>query len=415
MRSGATPESRQLSQNRTETSFVAQYKRVEGELRKQIRSGRWNAGVMLPSHRDLAREYDVSSGTIRRAVDTLVTEGLLHADSRRGTFAAHTAEPEQGGDTAAPPDPGRPLVVGIVAAVDEGQVPPVLHSLERALSEGGHVTTVRSRVRGEGEALLPLDESIAALLRDGVDALAVICLELDRVRIEEALGRVDLRDVPAVCLLAGGLHLPIPHVFYDNRIGGYQAAQHLLDKGHRKITVFAPFTASWVTERLAGIRSALAHPRQTAAEAEFVMGDGRAWDYLNDPTEIGSETARAALASGWTPQGGIVCINDQVAYGVSLAAVQYGYRVGEDFALIGFDDNKCARVGGLTTLRPPLEEMGREAARLLIDEARGSRVSLQLRLRAHLITRASTNFLPGPAAPRTRLTAPAPSGELVSR
>ncbi len=372
---------------------------------------------MLPSHRDLAREYDVSSGTIRRAVDALIAEGLLYADSRRGTFAAQAAAPEQGADPAAPRDLGRPLVVGIVATVDEGQVPPVLHSLERALSEGGHVTSVRNRFQGEGQALLPLEASIAAVLSDGVDALAVICLDLDRVRIEEALGRVDLRDTPSVCLLAGELHLPIPHVFYDNRIGGYQAARHLLDKGHRKITVFAPFTASWVSERIAGIRHALAHAWQSPPEAEFLLGEGRPWDYQNDPTKIGEAVARAALESGWTPEGGIVCINDQVAYGVSHAAGQSGFKVGEDFALIGFDDEKCARDKGLTTLRPPLEEMGREAARLLIDEAHGSRVSLQLRLRAHLITRASTNFLPEPAAPprKISLTAPAPSGELVSR
>ncbi len=395
-----------MNQKRLEKPFYAQYRRVESDLRQRIRSGRWNAGAMLPSRRDLASEYQVSSVTIGRAVETLIAEGLLHADSRRGTFVAQTAGPAPPGDAdlaAGDTDsaPGgslpRPLVVGIVAAFGDAQNDQdavILRALEHALSDGGHVTSVCNRAAAAPGTLAPLAESIASLLQDGPDALVIICLDLDRVRFEEALGRVDLHDTPTVCILAGELHLPIPHVFYDNRIGGYQAARHLIEKGHRQIAVFAPFSASWVTERIAGIRHALAHSRLPAPEIQIFTGDGRTWDYQDDPVALGGQATRTALESGWVAEGGIICISDQVAHGVCHVARGYGYAPGKDFAVVGFDDEKCARSGGLTTLRPPLEAMGREAARLLIAEVEGPRVNLQLRLRAHLITRSSTNFPP---------------------
>ena len=384
---------------------------------------------MLPGRRDLAREYQVSSVTIGRAVDTLIAEGLLRVDSRRGTFVApadfapewNPAAPE--GLSAGTPAlreaatrveaANRVLVIGVVAAIDggpSGHSASILRALEHDLSERGHVTSVCDRVQAPDAPLLPLEEAMARLLRDGVDALAVICLDLDRVRVEEALSRVNLHGTPAVCVLAGELHLPVPHVFYDNRIGGYQAARHLMDKGHRQVTVLAPFSASWVTERIAGIRHALTHARQPLHKLHILRGDGKAWNYQSDPTEIGVRVTQKALATGWTPQGGIICISDQVAHGFCHAARRCGFTAGQDFAVVGFDDAPCARSGGLTTLRPPLEAMGKEAARLLLDEMQGPRVNLQVRLRAHLITRASTYFQPdhavrSVAAPQEKVTA----------
>ena len=332
--------------------------------------------------------------TVGRAIGPLLADGTLRADDRRGTFVSGAG----GGVGTAPRPSASTGVFGIVAAyqTEVTQDARILHSMEQALSETGHVASVCNRAQGYDHALLPLGDAIQILLDRRVDAVAVICLDLDRVQIEEELGRVRLRDTPTVCILAGELHLPIPHVFYDNRIGGHQAAKHLLDKGHREITVLAPFTASWVTERVSGIRDAWAGARLPAADLRVIHGEGRPWDYQGDPVQIGYRAARAAFEAGWTPRGGIVCLNDQVAFGLNWAASERGWKPGRDYAVIGFDDDPAARSACLTTLRPPLEVMGREAVRLLREETHGGGGSHQLRLRAHLIPRASTHF---PAVP----------------
>ncbi|MGA8048256.1 MAG: GntR family transcriptional regulator [Dermatophilaceae bacterium] len=59
-------------------------------LRERIASGDWPEHYRLPSEPDLARQLGVSRGTLRRAVRTLVDEGLLVQTRGRGTFVATT-------------------------------------------------------------------------------------------------------------------------------------------------------------------------------------------------------------------------------------------------------------------------------------------------------------------------------------
>lgn len=58
-------------------------------------------------------------------------------------------------------------------------------------------------------------------------------------------------------------------------------------------------------------------------------------------------------------------------------------------AIVGFDDEPQACALGLTSLRPPMQGMAHEAARLLLEHGAGSDGSLQVRLRAQVIPRAS--------------------------
>ncbi len=92
---------------------------------------------------------------------------------------------------------------------------------------------------------------------------------------------------------------------------------------------------------------------------------------------------------------GILAANDVTAIGVLQAARAAGQEAGKDFALIGFDDLPAACIGGLTSVRPPLEEMGEEAGRLLLRRLQGDYTSLQVRLRSLVVPRASTPPLAG--------------------
>ena len=66
---------------------------ISDQIRKKIRSGRWPQHYKLHAEADLATELAVSRGTIRRALKTLIDEGLLRQVQGRGTFVAdHRAE-----------------------------------------------------------------------------------------------------------------------------------------------------------------------------------------------------------------------------------------------------------------------------------------------------------------------------------
>lgn len=62
------------------------YRRVRNELTDSIARGVWNPGEVIPSEGKLAAQFDVSIGTVRKAVDALVAAQLLVRHQGRGTF-----------------------------------------------------------------------------------------------------------------------------------------------------------------------------------------------------------------------------------------------------------------------------------------------------------------------------------------
>jgi len=62
------------------------YQRLRDQLAEQIASNRWQPGAAIPTESALAAEYGLSIGTVRKAIDQLVSESLLERQQGRGTF-----------------------------------------------------------------------------------------------------------------------------------------------------------------------------------------------------------------------------------------------------------------------------------------------------------------------------------------
>lgn len=71
-----------------EQSVIPKYYRIKEILRARIASGEYKAFQRIPSEAELSREFNVSRGTIERAIRILVEEGLLYREQGRGTFVA---------------------------------------------------------------------------------------------------------------------------------------------------------------------------------------------------------------------------------------------------------------------------------------------------------------------------------------
>lgn len=65
---------------------LPRYQRLRDELTAQIAQRRWRPGEAIPTEQELARSYGVAIGTVRKAIDVLVAEGLLERFQGRGTF-----------------------------------------------------------------------------------------------------------------------------------------------------------------------------------------------------------------------------------------------------------------------------------------------------------------------------------------
>jgi len=178
-----------------------------------------------------------------------------------------------------------------------------------------------------------------------------------------------------------------------NHRGGYDATQHLLDLGHRRIGIITgpysdPTVVSSAVDRLEGYRAAINNAGITynpslIYEGDFGFGSGR-------------DGAGHLLDLDPRPTA-IVAASDVTAFGVIETARLRGLDVPDDLSVIGFDDIPEATYHrpALTTIRQSLREMGRLAARMLIQHLDGKdeQPLTRIELPTKLVIRSTT----GPA------------------
>jgi LacI family transcriptional regulator len=174
------------------------------------------------------------------------------------------------------------------------------------------------------------------------------------------------------------------NLYVDNRQGAYEATQHLIRYGHRKIATITGTPGRLETvHRLEGYKNALADHEIEVDERLICEGDFLA------PSGV---LAVESLMARGVNFSAIFCCNDEVAFGVRLALARHGLRVPEDISLVGFDDHHLSAfmMPPLTTVRQPAYELGYEAAKALIGILEDQPVDLP-KLETDLIIRNSVS------------------------
>ncbi|HET9780810.1 MAG TPA: LacI family DNA-binding transcriptional regulator [Candidatus Dormibacteraeota bacterium] len=242
----------------------------------------------------------------------------------------------------------------------------------------------------------PLDGSLEHAIRQAsVDGFISLGLspEDSAVRVLERIG------IPNV-MVDSEASVAHPAVNIDDEGGAEAAAAHLLDLGHRRIAILAlpPVRAQKrptpsAARRLAGYRKALdaaGAPEPTTVVAGISVAAGiRAFESL--PTGRGRPT-------------GLLAMSDMAAIGVLHAAESAGLRVPVELSVVGFDDIPASAWTSppLTTVRQPIVEKGKVAARILIQWMGGKSVDSPRPLRTTLVVRKSTASVSDPDLHITR-------------
>jgi len=149
-------------------------------------------------------------------------------------------------------------------------------------------------------------------------------------------------------------------VFVDHYQGSMRMVKYLLAQGHRDIAFVAGGEGSPTGDsRLAGYRDAFNAAGLTPDESLIVRGS---WS-----TESGYE-AGCVLLKKARPMSCVLAANDDMAIGVTKAMIDHGLRVPDDISVAGFDDSIIGRyfTPTLTTVHIPMDEMIRDAVRILL-------------------------------------------------
>ena len=222
-------------------------------------------------------------------------------------------------------------------------------------------------------------ESLRGLSQHGVDGLVLVPV-WESPLVGKAMPGLLSDTLPVVFIDYRYAQHPGALVCCDHRAGSRDLAQHLVDKGHRRVTYLhlgAQATAWSINERIEGARDTL-----NAA--------GAALDVLTlrsgEPDVLAAGVREALHADA--PPTAIMCANDHVAFSLIAGLNRTGLNILGKLAVTGFDD-----VGyflpellefprdlpfpwelPLTTVRQPVAAIGKRAAEVLIAALRGHRL-----------------------------------------
>ncbi|WP_314324594.1 LacI family DNA-binding transcriptional regulator [Paenarthrobacter ilicis] len=285
----------------------------------------------------------------------------------------------------------RSRVIGILS--DEVVVSPfdgnIIGGADDVARSRGFVTVVMDTERDTSRDA----SAIETLLDRQVDGLMYVTVGLKPLAVPPGMLRV-----PSVLANCYDEH-PEPqlhHVIPDEVAGGREATDHLLQLGHTDIALLAGAVESPAAPlRVQGYRAAFLAAGLTVNEGRIFMAG---WDI-----DAGFHGAMKLL-DGVSPADrptAIMCANDRLAIGVTLAAARLGLSIPQDLSVMGYDNEARiadTMVPALTTMALPLREIGRAAMTTLLDAIENGTgaegTTMETMVPCRLVTRDSTGPVP---------------------
>jgi DNA-binding LacI/PurR family transcriptional regulator len=342
----------------------------------------WSDGAR-PTIKDVARAVGVSHTTVSRVMN-----------GARRVAPATRARIEQAARELgyAPNGLARGLVsrssrvIGLVASdITNPYIAELARAIHRVADDEGYLVEICVTDYDVARELRALD----MLVQRRIDGL--LLTPPRRAQVDERVRALADRGLPVVAIGRAIDHPRVAVVTSDTRGGLYQAANHLIELGHRRIAFLTGSERTGLGYgKIEGYRAAMADAGLELGD-DLVVGtdQGVADGYLS---------MRLLLRRDPRPTG-VLCVTDPVAIGAMGAIEAAGLAIPADVSVIGFDDIAYAAHvhPPLTTVRQPMEELGRLGARTLFDMMRAPGASDPFRtvLACSLVIRGSSGPAPG--------------------
>ena len=324
---------------------------------------------------EVAAEAGVSFGTVSRVINNDVhvkpeTRERVLATMRRLNFVANRQARSLAG--------GKSNTIGVlVPDLGTGYIGEIMRGIDDELGMAGYDLVLYTTHRAANKEA----EYVSNLARGMVDGLLIV-LPRNPEDFTESL--IEQR-YPFVLIDHQGTGKMCPTVSAANWQGGFNAVEYLIQLGHRRIgLITGALDLGSAVGRMDGYKMALRANHipldpELIYEGTFHQPDG--YDGAKKLLELSD------------PPTAIFAENDTMAMAAMDAVREKGLRVPDDVSIIGFDDIPQASLirPALTTVRQPLEQMGRIATQMTLELIQSPEATRrQIELPAELVIRAST-------------------------
>jgi GntR family transcriptional regulator, arabinose operon transcriptional repressor len=345
------------------TSQLPRYFQIYSALLAQIKTGALQAGVALPSERQIAEQYGVARLTVVKALDLLEKDGLIDKQQGRGTFVLEQTETQ----------------LETIAFIKAGGL---VQSELKGISETAFEQNYQLQVLAVDLGMNKIAAHLKACIDNGVKGLIIYALPgYDDMNVYRTLLKQNL---PIVMIDRYYPELESDHVVYDDEKAAYQLTEKLIARGHQRIAIIPGFEvqATAVQNRLVGHYKAL-------TKYKLTMQEDLAWlELYNSPNifrpnvplnERERYRHRLLEKLELTKPTAVLTINDGIHEHLveDLNALESS---DEPFALecatFSYRSLPESRHLKLLALQPG-EALGQAAARLLIERLEGERKKLE--------------------------------------
>ncbi len=314
-------------------------------LRKQIRSGLWDDGSLVPSEQELADRFDVSRKTIRTALQSLEDEGLIHFLNRRRIVCNHPSLLDT------PAQPGIATGTFVVLSGPSGLATDNRHF------EAGSLVWIKlaaiGAVQGHGNRVLLAEPPLASeqnrveelihLKPAGIIAFRELLLDPTDTTVLAQLKNAGI----AIAVFADAEELPdYDTVQSDHAAGAYQLTSYLAGRGCSRIIRFWELSMresrypAWLRDRDTGFEKAVKQYQLDSLPAIHCVEPPL---QVDNPRQFEMRTSYLADILAQQIHNGhrfdaIMPASDSQVFSLAAACRKLKLTPGKDVLIVGYDN-----------------------------------------------------------------------------
>lgn len=249
---------------------------------------------------------------------------------------------------------GRSRIIGLlVPGLDNGYIGEIIRGVDQELASASYDLMMYTTHRSRGKESIYVNA-----IANGLTDVLLLVVPLVPAVYLDALRK---QNFPYVLIDQSDTADRSSVVDATNWQGAFEATRYLIELGHQRIVfITGLMELSSASERLEGYKAALADYNLPFQDELIVEGDY--W-------QVTAYEAITRFLKQCPAPTAVFASNDLSAFGAMEAIRDRGLRIPEDISIIGFDDIPQSSIvyPKLTTVRQPLEQMGRVAAKLLLE------------------------------------------------
>jgi DNA-binding LacI/PurR family transcriptional regulator len=307
--------------------------------------------------KDIARQLNISISTVSRAMRNAPD---VNTDTRKAVMALSEELSYQPNKLALSLKQKQTHNIGVLVPNLDYVLSTMVKGIDEVALEAGYTVMVCQSNESFGREIVNTRRLMDSLVDGFIISVSSETKVFDHFR------KIQEKEIPMVVFDRITPHLKAPSVRIDNMDGGFQATEHLIEQGYKRIAILAgPKNLGISNIRLEGYINALKKYKIKVDEDIITH-----CDFNQDYAYVATQEL---LSSKKRPDA-IFTISDRMAIGAMLAIKEKGLRMPQDIGLVGFNNEPFTNLvtPRISSVDQPSFELGKVAAKLFIERVHNS-------------------------------------------